>query len=262
MSSRRPAIVEIQNLTLKYELYHDKTSRLKEYVINRLARRRFVDKAKDELLALNNINITVKEGERVGFLGHNGAGKSTLLKVVSGILKPSKGRVRVEGAVQPLIEVGAGFHPEFSGRENIYLNGYMLGFTRKQIVQKEKEIIEFAELEKFIDVPVKYYSSGMGVRLAFATATSIDPDILVFDEMLSAGDAGFLEKAEKRMRDLVDRARIMILVSHDLDLVERMCQRVFVMDHGRVVFEGKAKEARQFYLNLVTHKNPEQQASL
>ena len=250
MSSRKPAVIDIQNLTLRYELFYDKTSRFKEYVINAVTRRKYVEKKKDELLALNNINLTIREGERIGLLGHNGAGKSTLLKVISGILKPSKGRVRVEGAIQPLIEINAGFNPEFSGRENIYFNGYMLGFSRKQIRVKEEAIIEFSELGDFIDIPVKYYSSGMTVRLAFATATSIDPDILVLDEMLSAGDAAFIQKAERRMTDLLDRARIMVLVSHDLGLIERMCQKVAVLDHGQIVYLGDPKSAKEYYLNL------------
>lgn len=241
--------IRVQNVTLEYDLYYDRTSRFKEFVINAINRRQYVNKKTEKLLALNDLSLSIHEGDRIGIIGLNGAGKSTLLKVISGILKPTEGYVHVNGTIQPLIELGAGFNPELTGRENIYFNGYMLGFTKKQIQEKETEIIEFSELGKFIDVPVKYYSSGMSVRLAFSTATCIDPEILVFDEMIAAGDASFINKAKQRIDQLLGEAKIIVLVSHDLELIESVARRVLVMKTGKVVFDGRPREAIQFYLD-------------
>lgn len=246
--------VTLTNVSLAYELHFDRTISLKEYLINKAIRRKYVDEAKNELLALNDVTLTLKEGDRVGVIGLNGAGKSTLLKVVTGIFRPTLGSVSVEGTIQPLIEVGAGFNPEFSGRENIYFNGYMLGFTKTQIKAREAEVVEFAELGKFIDVPIKYYSTGMVVRLAFAMATSINPEILVFDEMLSAGDAAFIDKARKRLDGLLEQAKILLVVSHDLGLVQSLTKHVLVLDHGKIVFQGKPAEAVKYYLEMIEAK--------
>lgn len=243
-------MIEINNVTLTYNIYRDKTLSLKESVINLFKKDKYTEK-NTHFNALENINISIQKNERVGIIGRNGAGKSTLLKVISGILKPTQGFVEVDGTIQPLIEIAAGFNPEFSGRENIYLNGYMLGFTDKQIKEKEKEIIEFSGLEEFIDVPVKYYSSGMAVKLAFTIATSIEPEILVFDEMLSAGDAAFFQKAQDRIKSLVDKAKAVVIVSHDLNLIKTFCSRVLVVDHGKVVFDGNPIAAVQVYLDSI-----------
>ena len=240
--------IELKNVGLMYDLYYDKTSNLKEFLINLLKwKKAKVPQNEKTLAALSNINLHLKEGDRIGIIGPNGAGKSTLLKVISGVLHPTSGTINIEGNIQPLIEVGAGFNPEFSGRENIYLNGYMLGFTKKQISVKVKEIIEFSELEKFIDVPIKYYSSGMSVRLAFAIATSIEPEILVFDEMLSAGDIHFMAKAKKRMNSLLEMAKILVFVSHDLELVQNICREVIVVNKGQIVYRGQPDEAIEYY---------------
>ena len=243
--------IHFKNVSLAYELYFEKTSGFKEYLINKINRRRYVEEKSRELLALQNINLSFSEGERIGIIGLNGSGKSTLLKVIAGILKPTRGLVDVTGTIQSMIEVNAGFNPEFSGRENIYFNGYMLGFTKKEIKDREKDIIEFSELGKFIDVPVKYYSSGMSVRLSFSMATCINPEILLFDEMLSAGDASFINKATNRMDELVGKAKIIILVSHDLGLIEKMCRRVLVLEKGQIAFDGPTKTALDFYLAKV-----------
>lgn len=240
----------LKDITLEYELYHDRTYDIKEYFINFFRKRFKQFNRKETLKAINELNLNIHEGERVGILGFNGAGKSTLLKVISGILKPSIGEVKVNGTIQPLIEIGAGFHPEFSGRENIYFNGYMLGFTKQQIKDKEQEIISFAELEEFIDVPVKYYSSGMSVRLAFSIATSIEPEILIFDEMLSAGDITFVEKAKKRIDTLIESAKILVVVSHDLGLIQSLAKRVIVLDKGKVLFDGQPQQGIDFYTQL------------
>ncbi len=242
-------VISLKDVTLTYTVYYDRSRTLKEWVMNRLHSRKYVSESKGQFSALKNVSLSVKEGERVGIIGRNGAGKSTLLRVIAGILKPTLGIVEANGNIQPLIEISAGFNPEFSGRENIYLNGYMLGFDRKTIRAKEKEIIEFSELQEFIDMPVKYYSSGMSVRLAFTIATSIVPEILVFDEMLSAGDAGFMKKAQARLDSLISQARAIVIVSHDLDLIRRFATRVLVVRDGRIVFDGDPIEAVAMYLD-------------
>lgn len=251
-------MIKIENVTLAYELYHDQTRSLKEAIVNIFHQRKYTDQKKSSFHALENISFEVKQGERIGIIGGNGAGKSTLLKVISGILKPTKGRIMVNGTIQPLIEISAGFNPEFSGRENIYLNGYMLGFTKKQIEDNEKSIIDFCELGDFINVPVKYYSSGMAVRLAFAIATSIEPEILLFDEMLSAGDAQFAAKAKARMDILLNRSKGMVIVSHDLNLVENLCSRALWIDHGKIAGDGSPSKVIKAYTekqNRPTHES-------
>lgn len=243
--------IHLDSVSLRYDLHFDRTNSFKEFLVNLVTRRSFVEKKKDSFLALNSINLHIEHGDRIGIIGRNGAGKSTLLKVISGIYKPSSGVLKVCGHIQPLIEVGAGFDPEFTGRENIYINGYMLGFTKKQIKEKEQEIIDFSELKDFIDTPTKYYSSGMSVRLAFTIATMIEPEILVFDEMLSAGDAAFMIKAQERMKRLLDKARIMVIVSHDLGIIKNLCKRVLVVEKGVIVFDGLPEEALDFYQKSV-----------
>lgn len=244
-------MISLNDVTLTYTIYNDQTYSLKETIINLFHRRSYAHKKNDSFDALNTLNLNIAQGERVGIIGRNGAGKSTLLKVISGVLKPSKGEVSVNGMIQPLIEIAAGFNPEFSGRENIYLNGYMLGFDRESIKAKEQEIIDFSELQNFIDVPVKYYSSGMAVRLAFTIATSIEPEILVFDEMLSAGDAAFFTKAKQRLDSLINRAKAVVLVSHDLNFIKNFTNRTLVIDQGKVVFDGDPESAVRHYLNTI-----------
>lgn len=241
--------IKLEHIHLEYDLHFDKTTNLKEFVINFFNRRKYVssEKKKEKFLAVNDVSLHIKNGDRVGIIGANGAGKSTLLKIISGVLHPTGGRLVVHGNIQPLIEVGAGFNPEFSGRENIYLNGYMLGFSKKQVRSKEQEIIDFAELNEFIDVPIKYYSSGMAVRLAFAIATSIEPEILVFDEMLSAGDLHFMKKAQDRMDSLLKMAKILVVVTHDFSLLAKICTTVVVMSKGKIVYSGPTKDAIEFY---------------
>lgn len=242
-------MVELKDVTLEYELHGDKTNNIKEFIINRFRRgkQHEIDRSIKFHKALDQINFTFQIGERVGIIGKNGSGKSTLLKVLSGILKPTKGVATVGGQVQPLIELGAGFDPEISGRENIYLNSYMLGFTKSDVKVKEQEIIDFADLGKYIDIPVKYYSSGMLVRLAFTIATSIHPEILIIDEMLGAGDLHFLIKAEERISQIINKAKIVIVVSHDMGFIERICDRALLLEQGQIIFDGLPTEAIQLY---------------
>ena len=228
--------ISVENLSIKFLLYHDRSPSLKEYASSIFRKRK--PSSFSDFYAVNEVSFTVEAGERLGIVGHNGAGKSTLLKALCRIYEPSSGAIHVEGRVAPLLEIGAGFHPEFSGRENIYLNGAILGYSKAQLAAIEQEVIEFAGLEEFIDTPVKYYSTGMYLRLAFSLATSVDPDILVLDEIFAGGDVNFVQKATARMHRMIESASILILVSHDINLVESMCTRAICMDHGRIREDG------------------------
>jgi len=238
--------ISIENLSIKFRLYHDRSPSLKEYVSNVFRKRK--PASFSDFYAVNEVSFAVEAGERLGIVGHNGAGKSTLLKALCRIYEPSSGSIHVEGRVAPLLEIGAGFHPEFTGRENIYLNGAILGYSKAQLAAIEHEVIEFAGLEEFIDTPVKYYSTGMYLRLAFSLATSVDPDILVLDEMFAGGDANFIQKATARMYKMIESASILIVVSHDTNLLGSMCTRVICMDHGRVKEDGPADVVLAHYL--------------
>lgn len=190
--------VRANNLSLKFRIYHDRSPSLKEYFANLLKPQR--QATRTDFWAVNNVSFEINAGDRVGIIGHNGAGKSSLLKTLCRVYEPSSGEVTVDGRIAPLLEIGAGFHPEFTGRENIYLNGAILGFDKLQLHAIEPEVIGFAELEEFIDTPVKYYSTGMYMRLAFSLATAMHPDILVLDEIFAGGDAAFMEKARADVR--------------------------------------------------------------
>ena len=203
----------------------------------------------EEFWALKDVSFEVKRGEVLGIIGRNGAGKSTLLKVLSRITEPTEGRVTIEGRVASLLEVGTGFHPELSGRENVYLNGAILGMTRAEIRRKFDEIVDFSGVERFLDTPVKRYSSGMYVRLAFAVAAHLEPEILVVDEVLAVGDAEFQKKCLGKMQDVAGHGRTVLFVSHNLTAVQDLCSRAIVLEEGRGTFDGDAREATDFYLN-------------
>ncbi|UUE10637.1 ABC transporter ATP-binding protein [Dickeya zeae] len=239
--------IKIENLSIKFRIYHDRSPSLKEYFANLLRRNK--NGGYSDFLAVNDVSLDINSGDRVGIVGHNGAGKSTLLKALCRVYESSIGKVVVNGRVAPLLEIGAGFHPEFTGRENIYLNGAILGYGKQQLKIIEPEVIAFAELEEFIDTPVKYYSTGMYMRLAFSLATAMNPDILVLDEIFAGGDAKFLDKATARMHDLIDKANIMIMVSHDHNLIANLCNRVIWMDHGKLIADGKPDDIIKQYLN-------------
>lgn len=244
---KNKCLIEFRDVSLVYDLNYERVNSLKERILNFLLRRKAPVDRPEVLNALDGVTVSIRQGERVGIIGLNGSGKSTFLKAAAGILQPQFGEVVVEGNVQPLIEIGAGFNPEFSGRENIYLNGAMLGFSPQQIQEREAEIITFSELEDFIDLPVKYYSSGMAVRLAFTIATMIQPEVLLMDEMLSAGDLSFIEKAKNRIEKILNKAKILVLVSHDLGLIETLTNRCLVMEKGKVLFDGSTEKALEFY---------------
>ena len=205
----------------------------------------------EEIWALKDVNFEIKRGEAVGIIGRNGAGKSTLLKVLSRITEPSTGRVTIEGRVASLLEVGTGFHPELTGRENLYLNGTILGMTRKEIKRKFDEIIAFAEVEKYLDTPVKRYSSGMYVRLAFAVAAHLEPEILVVDEVLAVGDAAFQKKCLGKMGDVAHEGRTVLFVSHNMAAVQQLCQNGMVLNEGKVNFQGDIGSTINHYIQDV-----------
>lgn len=238
--------IQVNNLSLKFRVYHDRSPSIKEYVANLLSRRR--QNTRSDFWAVKNISFEIKAGDRVGIVGRNGAGKSTLLKALCRVYESSEGEVLVNGRIAPLLEIGAGFHPEFTGRENIYLNGAILGYTKQELKSIEPEVIAFAELEEFIDTPVKYYSTGMYMRLAFSLATAMHPDILVLDEIFAGGDASFMVKASQRMHSLIDKANIMIMVSHDHQLVKSLCNRAIWLDHGKIVADGSPEDVVRRYL--------------
>lgn len=218
--------------------------------------------AKDEYLqALDSINLQIEQGETLGIIGLNGAGKSTLLKILSRVTAPTSGRVKINGRIASLLEVGTGFHPELTGRENTYLNGAILGMTKKEIDEKIDDIIEFAEIEKFIDTPVKRYSSGMYVRLAFSVAAHLEPEILVVDEVLAVGDYQFQQKCLGKMGDISHGGRTVLFVSHQLSMIKALCRKCILMDQGRLIMFGDTDEVIEEYLNqkqtlnLVSHVN-------
>ncbi len=239
--------IHVENLSIKFRIYHDKSPSLKEYFANLLKKN--ARPSHSDFMAINNLSFSINAGERVGVIGHNGAGKSTLLKAICRIYEAYDGSISIAGQIAPLLEIGAGFHPEFTGRENIYLNGAILGYGNDDLKRIESEVIAFSELEKFIDMPVKYYSTGMYMRLAFSLATSMHPDILVLDEVFAGGDAGFMVKAENRMLELMGKANIMMMVSHDLALIQSLCNRVIWIENGIILGDGKPKEIIGLYLN-------------
>lgn len=208
-------------------------------------------KDEGEFWALKDVSFTVNRGERVGIIGHNGAGKSTLLKVFSRITVPTEGQVEVKGRIASLLEVGTGFNMELTGRENIYLNGSILGMNRQEIDSKFNEIVEFSEVGDFLDVPVKRYSSGMFVKLAFAVAAHLDPDILIVDEVLAVGDMKFQQKCLGKMEDVAGGGRTVLYVSHSMRTIQQLCNRVIVMDHGKVIYDGDVDEGIKIYMDNV-----------
>jgi lipopolysaccharide transport system ATP-binding protein len=240
--------VRLEGVSKRFVLQHHKARSFQELVVN-LAHRR--NGSREEFWALRDVSLSVAPGETLGIIGENGSGKSTLLKLISGILEPTAGRVRVEGKVSALIELGAGFHPDLTGRENIYLNGAILGLGRREMARRFDEIVAFAELERFIDTPVKHYSSGMYMRLGFAVAISVDPDILIVDEVLTVGDEAFQRKCLERIADLRRRGTTVIFVSHVLGLVERLCDRAVWLERGVIRAQGDARAVVRDYLTAV-----------
>ncbi len=227
-------VICLENVSVRYRVPSERILTFKEYMIRWLQKKI----SHNNFWALNHVSLSIFKGEVFGIVGKNGAGKSTLLKLIARVMRPSEGRVQVKGHVVPLLELGAGFHPELTGRDNIYLNGAMLGFTRKQMDQKFNRIVEFSELGDFIEAPLRTYSSGMWTRLGFAVATDDRPDILIVDEVLGVGDEAFQRKCAARIEQYRQQGATILLVSHSSSLVETMCQRAAWLDHGQLKLVG------------------------
>lgn len=240
----KKVIIDVNNVTIRFNLANQKVDNLKEYVI-RLIKKELMFQ---EFLAVKDVSFQIREGESWGIIGTNGSGKSTLLKAISGILKPYKGKITLDGSVAPLIELGAGFDPNLTARENIYLNGCVLGHTDKYMREHFDEIVDFAELHQFLDSPIKNYSSGMKARLGFAVATMVRPDILIVDEILSVGDYAFRKKCEQRMNEMLTSGTTLLYVSHSLDEVKRLCTHAIWLEKGVTRMVGSAVEVCDAYL--------------
>ena len=231
-------VIELKNVSMQFDLNIEKVNSLKEYLIKYFKKELKFEK----MWALREINLKIEEGDVWGIVGFNGAGKSTLLKVISGILKPTTGEVKINGNISPLIELGAGFDMDLTARENIFLNGYILGYSKNLLKEKFDEIVEFSELKDFIDVPLKNFSSGMVARLGFAIATIIEPKILIVDEILSVGDFKFQQKSEKKIKAMMGNGTTVIFVSHSVAQVEEICNKAVWLEKGKIKKIGNAKE--------------------
>ena len=239
-------MIKVSNVSMRFNLGIEKNFSFKQAFIDILSRKK---KDKSFFWALNDVTFEVKKGEVVGFIGNNGAGKSTLLKVIAGVMKPTKGKVEVYGNICPMIELGAGFDYELTARENIYLNGAVLGYTKEFIDQKFEEIVDFSELREFLDVPVRNFSSCMIARLAFSIATVVDPEILIVDEILSVGDIAFQQKSENKMKSMITGGTTVLFVSHSIEQIKNLCNRVVWLEHGKVIKVGPAEEICEEYYN-------------
>ncbi len=232
--------LRLDRVSKRYRVRHKREPALDRPSL--LRRLRDLRPRRDDFWAVRDVSFEVTRGETLGIIGHNGAGKSTILKLLSSVTTPTSGEIAISGRLSALIEVGSGFHPELSGRENIYLSGSILGMRRREIASKLERIIDFAGVRDFIDTPVKHYSSGMYLRLGFSIAAHLEPDILLLDEVLAVGDAAFQTKCLDRINELHRQGRTIVFISHDLGAVERLCGRVLLLDHGRIVSEGPARD--------------------
>lgn len=245
------AAIEVEHVTKSFRVHSEPAMTFKERMLS-------IHKSKTEdFFALKDVHFDVKMGETVGILGHNGSGKSTLLKLIAGTLRPTKGVVRVRGRLSALLELGAGFHPDLTGRENIFLNGSILGFPRDHMIDIFDDIVAFAELEEFIDQQVKYYSSGMYARLGFAVAVNLEPDVLLIDEVLAVGDEAFQRKCIERVRGFQEAGRTILLVTHSPEQVRRLCDRVVVLDHGKMIYLGEVNMGVATYRRSLAEKGHE-----
>ena len=239
-------MIKVKNVSMKFNLGIEKGFSLKQGFVDF-----FKGKRKQK-----NVDFEVKKGEVVGFIGSNGAGKSTLLKVIAGVMKPTKGSIEVGGNICPMIELGAGFDFDLTARENIYLNGAVMGYSKSFIDEKFNDIVEFSELQDFLEVPVKNFSSGMVARLAFSIATVVDPEILIVDEILSVGDLAFQQKSENKMRSMIGGGTTVLFVSHSITQIQKICDRVIWLEHGKIQMIGESKEVCEAYKKAVGVENP------
>ena len=235
--------VRTEHVTQRFRVIHERPDTLRELFSKFLRHQaKFHD-----FDAVKDVSLDVPHSQTLGLIGRNGSGKSTLLKIIAGVYKPTSGRVFVAGSLAPLIELGAGFHPELTGRENILLNGLLMGYSKDQMLEREDRIIEFAEIGEFIDSPVKQYSSGMHTRLAFAVATEVDPDILILDEILAVGDAAFQEKCFARIRKFRESGKTILMVSHSMQQIVNQCDRAVLLDHGTIIADGQPEDVAEYY---------------
>ncbi|MBP3325490.1 MAG: ABC transporter ATP-binding protein [Coprococcus sp.] len=237
----------VDNVSMKFNLSSEKVDNLKEYFIKALKR----EISYDEFWALKNVSFSINKGDRLGILGLNGAGKSTLLKVIAGVFKPTEGTVIKKGRIVPLLELGAGFDMQYTGKENIFLYGSVLGFSKKYLESKYEEIVAFSELGRFIDVPLKNYSSGMKSKLGFSIATIAEPDILILDEVLSVGDAKFRKKSEAKIMQMMADGTTVLFVSHSLEQVKRICNKAIILEHGKLIANGLVEEVAPVYEKII-----------
>jgi len=252
-SSSNNTVISLTGVSVRYRVPTEQIATLKEYVIRMLRGRRIEYRA---FWALEGLDLDIRRGESLGIIGRNGAGKSTLLKVIARVLRPTRGRVWVRGNVAPLIELGAGFHTELTGRENVFLNGAMLGFSQAQMEERFERIVAFAELGSFIDAALRSYSSGMVMRLGFAIATEVEPDILIIDEVLAVGDESFKEKCLARMAEFRERGTTVLYVSHALESVRATCDRAVWIDEGKLRYEGPVEQVIGAYRSHIAHPTP------
>ncbi len=243
-------MIKVNDVSMRFNLGIEKNFSLKLFFINIFKSKKNKPK-KEEFWALKNVGFEVKKGEVVGFIGSNGAGKSTLLKIIAGVMKPTKGTVETYGNICPMIELGAGFDMDLTARENIFLNGAVLGYSREFIEEKFDEIVDFSELRDFLDVPVRNFSSGMTARLAFSIATIVDPEILIVDEILSVGDMAFQQKSEAKMKSMIGGGTTVMFVSHSIEQIGKICDRVVWLEHGQVKKIGPAKEICEEYVKSI-----------
>ncbi len=247
MPSSEP-VIRLENVTQRFRVIHERPDTVRE-LFSKLFRNR---SSYHDFEAVKNVSFDIPHGQAVGIIGRNGSGKSTLLKIIAGVYRPSKGTVTVNGTLAPLIELGAGFHHELTGRENILLNGLLMGYSKRDMLERQQAIIDFADVGEFIDAPVKQYSSGMYMRLAFAVAIEVDPQVLVLDEILAVGDLGFQLKCFERIRRFRDSGKTILLVTHDMNNVHEHCERAILIDHGSIVVDGSPDEAIAMYKTLLT----------
>ena len=245
----KDTIIQLNNVSMKFNLGIEKEFSIKQAFVNFFSFKKNKKTKKGYFWALSDISFDVKRGEVIGLIGSNGAGKSTMLKVVSGVMKPTKGIVTVSGVISPMIELGAGFDPELTARENIFLNGAILGYSKRFLEEKFDEIVEFSELKDFLDVPVKNFSSGMTAKLAFSIATIVDPEILIVDEILSVGDIKFQEKSKNKMLEMIKGGTTVLYVSHSLESIMQLCDKVIWIEHGKMIKMGKTKQICEEYYN-------------
>lgn len=242
--------IEVDHVSMLFNMSSEKVDNLKEYFVRLVTRKLNFE----EFWALRDVSFKIEKGDRLGVMGFNGAGKSTLLKVVAGVLKPTTGSVKVRGVIAPMLELGAGFDMNYTGKENIFLYGATMGYSKKFLEEKYDEIVEFSELGKFINTPMKNYSSGMKSRLGFAIATAVKPDILILDEVLSVGDATFKEKSEQRIMELMDDGVTVLFVSHSTERVEKICNKAIILTKGQLVASGDAESICKIYTEMVNSR--------